>query len=259
MSRRELPRLAAAGRPLTPPGDLRSTLLIARRGALEALHDRLTVIVSLFFALVLPAGLVLTTVLPAAASTPSSALGQLLAVYLLIIGLLPSSAAIGVAAGQFAGEKEQGNLTPLLASPASNLAIFGGKVLGSVVPAIVFSVVAELAYLGTLLLTVGLGDLRLLPVGLALGMVALVPASALFETVIASLISSRVRTFNTAQQISGLALIPFWGAIAVLGFALRSWGGLAVAAAVVTLFAADVVLTWLAASTWRREEVLGQR
>ncbi|HUZ00371.1 MAG TPA: hypothetical protein VMU89_08465 [Thermomicrobiaceae bacterium] len=259
MTDRDLPRLMGSGQPPRAPGDLQSMLLIARRGAVEALRDRMTLFVSLFFALVFPVGLVLTTVRPLADANGPSALGSLLAMYLLIIGLLPSSAAIGIASGQFAGEKEQGNLTPLLASPASNLAIFGGKVLGSVAPAIVFSVVAEAAYLGSLAVAVGTDRLRLLPVGLAVGMVALVPAAALFETAVASLISSRVRTFNTAQQISGLALVPFWGAIAALGFGLRSLGGLAVVVAVVALFAADIALTMIAAATWRREEVLAQR
>ena len=52
-------------------------------------------------------------------------------------------AAVGIASGQFAGEKERGILTPLLASPASNVAIFGGKVLGAIIPPLSYSLVAE--------------------------------------------------------------------------------------------------------------------
>src|SRR4051794_31039355 len=124
-----------SGRTPSPPArprEWRSLWLIAQRGALESLRDRMTLILSLFFALVFPAFMVLTIirsqVAVAVANGAAGALGNTLAIYLLTIGLLPTSGAIGVACGQFAGEKEQGSLAPLLASPASNGAIFGGKI-----------------------------------------------------------------------------------------------------------------------------------
>src|SRR5215217_5500235 len=112
----------------TPPGDLKAMLLIARRGAIESLRDRSTAAMGVFFSLVLPVVLVMTRIWPRADSAEAS--GGALAGYLLLVGLLPTSAAVGSASGQFAGEFEQGSLTPLLASPASNTAIFAGKVLG---------------------------------------------------------------------------------------------------------------------------------
>lgn len=59
-----------------------------------------------------------------------------------------------------------------------------------------------------------------------------------------------MRTFNAAQQLGGLVLLPLWGALFSLAFKLGEWGPGALAAAVAGL---------LAAATWRREEVLGQR
>jgi ABC-type Na+ efflux pump permease subunit len=247
--------------PLRPPAGLRVLLLIARRGALEALRDRMTLLVSLFFAFVFPIFLVVTTILPLTHSDSAdrdSTLKSVLAVYLLIIGLMPSTAAVGIASGQFAGEKEQGNLTPLLASPASNLAIFGGKVVGAIVPAIIFSIVAELIYLLSIVLFAGVDTLRLLSLGLSLPMVLLVPATSLFAATVASLISSRVRTFNTAQQVSGLVLFPFWGLIIGLSYKLQDWGAVALIVFVLALFAIDIVLTVVSAATWRREEVLAK-
>lgn len=247
--------------PLRLPAEPRVLLLIARRGAIEALRDRMTLLMSLFFALVFPVFLVISTILPMVGrdtASHESTLASVLAVYLLIIGLMPTTAAVGIAAGQFAGEKEQGNLTPLLASPASNLAIFGGKVVGAIVPAIIFSVVAELTYVLSVLLIAGGHTLSLLSVGMALPMVALVPATALFAATVASLISSRVRTFNTAQQVSGLVLFPLWGIIIGLGYKLQDWGSLALIVMFVGLFAVDVVLAVVAAATWRREEVLAK-
>jgi ABC-2 type transport system permease protein len=213
--------------------------------------------------LVFPIFMVVTVIRPlalgAAGDGQAETLARVLTFYLLVVGLLPSSAAVGIAAGQFAGEKEQGSLTPLLASPASNLAIFGGKTLGAIIPAILFSVIAEAAYVIGLATVVGLAPLRLVSPSLAVAMLALVPAAALFAASVASLISSRVRTYNNAQQLAGLVLLPFWGALFGLAFKLPDWGPWALVAAVVVLLAIDVALTLLAAATWRREEALAQR
>src|SRR5262249_7887022 len=153
-------------------GDLVSTLLIARRGALESLRDRSTMGLGTFFSLVLPLVLVVTSIRPRAGQADFS--GGALAGYLLLVGMLPTSTAVGSASGQFAGEFEQGNLTPLLASPASNAAIFAGKVLGAVGPALLFAIVAEISYLGGLAILVS-GGVGSLPLGLSLAMLALVP------------------------------------------------------------------------------------
>jgi ABC-type Na+ efflux pump permease subunit len=241
-----------------PPSDLRILLLIARRGALESLRDRMTLIMSLFFALAFPIFLLLTVLRPLAGSHDHSVEAGM-AIYFLIIGLMPTTSAVGIASGQFAGEKEQGNLTPLLASPASNVAIYGGKVLSSIIPGILFSIVAECVYVGGLAVLVGADAVRLLPAALSFTMLALVPIVALFAATMASLISSRVRTFNTAQQVSGLVLLPLWAIVFGVAVKLQSWGVWALVALVVVLFIVDVILTIVSATTWRREEVLAQR
>ncbi len=243
------------------PNALRTLLLIARRGALEALRDRMTLGVSLLFALGLPILLLLTVVrIQVATSAPGDevALGRSLAIYFLLLGLAPTTGAVGIACGQFAGEKESGSLAPLLASPASNVAIFGGKILAAVLPALGFAAIAECLYLGGLLTLVGVARLRL-PGVLSLALLALVPAIALFTATVASLVSSRVRTFNSAQQISGLALAPFSAAFAVLAFLLPRFATPGLIAVVTGMFALDALLAFIAATTWRREEVLAQR
>lgn len=239
-----------------PPGNLRATLLIARRGAIESLHDRSTVGLGIFFSLVLPIVLVVTSIRPRAGRDAFS--GAALAGYLLLVGMLPTSAAVGSASGQFAGEFEQGNLTPLLASPVSNSAIFAGKVLGAVGPALLFAIVAESSYLGGLALFVS-GAIGDLPLGLSVAMVALVPGFAVFGATVASLISSRVRTYNSAQQLAGFALLPVWAVVGGAAFAARDWGAWVMATIVVGMLVLDTVLILLAAATWRREEVLARR
>jgi ABC-type Na+ efflux pump permease subunit len=241
---------------VTPPGGVRATLLIAKRGAIESLRDRSTAALGGFFSLVLPIVLVVTSIRPQSDGDDFS--GAMLAGYLLLVGLLPTSAAVGSASGQFAGEFEQGTLTPLLASPASNAAIFAGKVLGAVGPALLFAAIAEVSYIGGLAIAIP-GSVDRLPVGLSLAMLALVPAVAVFAATVASLISSRVRTYNSAQQLAGFALLPIWGLVGGLAFAAREWNTWITVVIVFGMIAIDVVLVLVAAATWRREEVLARR
>ena len=125
------------------------TWLIARRAAVEAFQDRLSFLMGVGFAVVVPILLVVVEVRSLARSATAGAdpaFEAALAFNLLLVGLLPTVSAVGIASGQFAGEKERGILTPLLASPASNVAIFGGKVLGAIIPPLSYSLVAEVVY-----------------------------------------------------------------------------------------------------------------
>ncbi|HTD79248.1 MAG TPA: hypothetical protein VK898_16535, partial [Chloroflexota bacterium] len=188
-----------------------------------------------------------------------SVVGDAIPFYLLLVGVLPAFSAVGIAAGQFAGEKERGILTPLLASPASNLAIFGGKVLGAVIPPLMYAAAAEAVYATGVAVLVGPSTVALVSVPLSVATVLLVAAVTCFAAVVASLISSRVRTFNAAQQLGGLALMPVWGVVFALAARLRELGPFALFGAVGALVVLDAALTALAAATWRREEVLAQR
>ncbi len=241
-----------------PPGEARMSWLIARRAAIESLRDRLTSLMSLFFAVVLPLGLLVFVVQPAAARSAESAIGGMLAFYLLVVGLMPAISAVGIAAGQFAGEKERGTLTPLLASPASNLAIFGGKVLGAILPPLAYAVLGETVYLVGVAVLLGLARLQSIPVATGFAMLVMVPAVTAFAAIVASLISSRVRTFNAAQQLAGLVLMPVWGVLLTVAIKLPDWGTGALMGAITGLVLVDAALLVAAAATWRREEVLSQ-
>ena len=89
-------------------------------------------------------------------------------------------------------------------------------------------------------------------------MVALVPLVTCFAATVSSLISSRVRTYNAAQQLGGLVLMPVWGIVVTLAADLLDWGPVGLLGAVLGLLLVDVALTVVAAATWRREEVLSQ-
>jgi ABC-2 type transport system ATP-binding protein len=241
-----------------PPGEAAALWLIARRAAVESLNDRLTRLMNILFSFVAPIVLVVLVIRPLARLDPASLADQL-PFYLLVIGLMPAVGAVGIAAGQFAGERERGVLTPMLASPASNLAIFGGKVLGSILPPLAYSLIAVVVYLAGLAVVLGAPAFAALPVGLSVAMVLLVPTVTCLAAIIGALVSSRVRTYNAAQQLAGILLIPIWAGLFALAFRLDAWGNVGLFVAVGGTLLVDVVLLAAAARTWRREEVLSQR
>src|SRR5207245_11144550 len=126
-------------------------------------------------------------------------------------------------------------------------------------PALAYAALAEVVYVAGLAVLVGPAALRLLPLSLAAATALLVSAVTWFAAVVASLVSSRVRTFNAAQQLGGLVLMPVWGLGLALAARLPDWGPAALFAAAAGLLLLDVALAVLAAATWRREDVLANR
>jgi energy-coupling factor transporter ATP-binding protein EcfA2 len=100
---------------------------------------------------------------------------------------------------------------------------------------------------------------RVLPPWLVAATALLVPTVTCFAAVVASLVSSRVRTFNAAQQLGGLVLMPVWGLAFALAARLPDWGPAALFGAAAGLLLLDGAIAVLAAATWRREDVLANR
>jgi len=237
------------------------TWLIARRQIGEAVRDRSTLIMSGFF-LAFQTVLVLISVGPALGDHTQNGLsnaGGLLAFFLLFVGLMPATPAIGIASGVFAGDKERGSLTPLLVTPASNTAIFTGKVLGAILPALAYAAIGILVYFAEISLLYGPDKLALFPIGFSVLIVLLIPAIVLFGTALASVISSRVRTFQSAQNYSSIILVVLWLGLGALFFLARAWGLWAFASAVIGVYVIAVLLIVVSAATWRREEVMARQ
>jgi ABC-2 type transport system permease protein len=236
------------------------TWLIAKRQMIEAIRDRSTLMISGIF-LAFQTVLVLISVGPALGDHTIAGLqraGFLMAFYLLFVGLMPATPAIGIASGVFAGDKERGSLTPLLVTPASNTAILFGKVLGAVLPALAYAVIGILVYFAEIALLFGPGKLSLLPIGLSILIVLLIPGIVLFGAALASVISSRVRTFQSAQNYSSLILVVLWIGLFGLLFLQGVLGLWAFALAVVGVYIIAVLFIVFSAVTWRREEVMAR-
>ncbi len=237
--------------------------VIAWRHIKESLRNRSTYVMAAFYVL-LPFGLVLFTVRPLlrdAAASPEAArqIGGVIALYMLMAGLLPSTWSVGIAAGAFAAEKEQGSLVPLLATPASNASIFAGKVLGAVLPALTLAAIGVLGYLAENALLFGPRTLALLPPGITVLILALLPAVSLLGAGLSSMISARVNTEQIANQYGSIILTLLWVFLFVVVLRVAAWGIWPFAAAVAAVFVVSIVLVVVSAATWRREEVMARR
>jgi len=237
------------------------TWLIARRQMLEAIRDRSTLMMSGMF-LIVQTVLVLISIGPALQDHTVVGLqraGFLMAFYLLFVGLMPATPAIGIASGVFAGDKERGCLTPLLVTPASNTAILAGKILGAVLPALAYAVIGILIYFAEIALLFGPAKLALLPVGLSILIALLIPGIVLFGTALASIISSRVRTFQAAQNFSSLILVVLWIGLFGLLFLQTVLGLWAFALGVAGVYLVAILFIAISAITWKREEVMAKQ
>jgi ABC-2 type transport system permease protein len=250
-----------ASTPYTPGSTMHIMWLIAWRQIVEAVRTR-SALITLGFFLLFQSGLVpfsLGSVLRGHTRQDMMVASTLIAFFLLWVGMMYCTPAIGIAAGVFAGDKERNSLVPLLVTPASNLAIFGGKVLGAILPALLYTFTGVLWYFGEIALLFGPEKLSWLPVHLSVPILLSVPAMALFGVTIACVISSRVSTFQSAQNYSSLILMVLWIALSALVFLIGSLGIWALVSAVVLTYILDIVLIVLAAATWRREEVMAKQ
>lgn len=128
--------------------------------------------------------------------------------FFLIIPLMASSV---IASDSFAGEKERKTIEALLATPISDSELFLGKILVSFIPSIAITVASFLAYstLVDALCSPIFGGRLLLPNPVWIMLIfGLAPTVALAGIGLTVIISTRVKGFREAQQISVVLIIP---------------------------------------------------
>jgi ABC-2 type transport system permease protein len=183
--------------------------------------------------------------------------GFMFAPMLLILPLMFSSV---VGSDSFVGERERKTLEALLYSPASDMELFLGKVLAAVLPAIALSWLTHALYI----VVVNVASWPLFgAVWFPLAawwpmMFWLTPALAVLGISATVLISSRVRTFMEAYQMSGslvifvLALVLGQvSGVLILGFWTVMLVGLMV-------WMVDAALIYIAVSNFKRSSLVAK-
>ena len=127
--------------------------------------------------------------------------------FFLIIPVMSSSV---IAADSFAGEKERNTLEALLATPLTDAELLLGKILVSFIPSMGVTFLGFILYTVTVdLLTAGSFGVYILPTVPWLVMIfVLAPAISLLGIGVTVIISSRVKGFREAQQLSALLVLP---------------------------------------------------
>jgi ABC-2 type transport system permease protein len=174
--------------------------------------------------------------------------------------ILPLMVASVVAADSFAGEKERKTLEALIYTPTTDLELFTGKVLSAWLPALVVSLVGFVLY-GVAVNAAAWPTMQRIFFPNATWLVLVfwvAPGAAALGLGATVLVSSRVNSFQEANQIAGVIVLPI--VILVIGQATGvmylSIGLTAVLGVIVWLVA--IALLWMGVRTFRRSEIMAR-
>jgi ABC-2 type transport system permease protein len=170
--------------------------------------------------------------------------------------LLPAIVPLAIAAYSIVGEKDQGSLEPLLATPVSDLELFLGKALASVLPALLMTWVSFGLFLGIAIPLVGGVPPHVLTAPWITAIFGLSPLLALFSVGVTLLVSSRATDARAAYQVSSFAILP-----AIVPLIIYSSRKTLVSVAMVglealVLLVAAIVVLYFAIRVFRREQIL---
>lgn len=204
-----------------------------------------------------PKGLVLPPLL-GGASRAEAAQFVAISPFFLIWLVFPVSVPSALAAYSIVGEKEEGTLEPLLATPIGTGELLLGKAIAAGVPGLVLT---WISWLVTLLAGIGLGAGRVMQATLLspawlLGMVGLAPALTFLTVMVLVIVSSRVNDVRSATQIGGILVLPI-----IVMFVSQISRGLLLSVPMVLwttggVFLAGLVAMAMAVRLFQRETIL---
>ncbi len=174
--------------------------------------------------------------------------------FVIVAGVLP----ISIGAYSIVGEKLEGTLEPLLATPTTDGEILLGKSLAAFLPTVVAIYASSVIFMVLMdaVTSARLGYLFFPNWTMAVILLAVVPLISILSTEFNVIVSARVSDIRAAQQLGALILLPL-GVIYValeVGFVSPTPATLAVIIAIILVI--DVLLFSLSRATFRREEIL---
>jgi ABC-2 type transport system permease protein len=212
----------------------------------------------LFGVIILPVILVGTSVFMIVSAQGEDPIEQILLfnMALMYFLLLPAIIPLAIAVYSIVGEKEQTTLEPLLATPISDLELFLGKALASVIPGLLVNWISFGVFLVLIRILVGAVPFQLLTTPWLASIFGLAPLLALFSVAVTMIVSSRASDARAAYQFSSFAILP--GLIPLIIYSTQKTlvdmnliileGGL--------LVIADIAILYFAIKLFRREQIL---
>lgn len=187
---------------------------------------------------------------------PPEAQAALFNTALMYFLILPVMIPVTLAVYSIVGEKEQGTLEPLLATPLTDWELFLGKALVAVLPAVALTWGVFGLFLAAAHLMLGGIPPGVLSVPWLLSIFVLSPLLALFGVLVSMLVSSRTSDPRAAYQFSGLAVVPSLVPLIVYSARMTAVNLLLVLLEAGILVLLDGGLLVLAVKLFRREEIL---
>lgn len=143
----------------------------------------------------------------------------------LVWFIFPISIPSTLAAHSIVGEKVEGTLEPLLATPISTGELLLGKAIAAVVPGVLLTWALYLVTwaAGTVLATPRVLAATVVSPAWIMGILVLAPTLAVLTVMMLVIVSSRVNDVRTANQFAALLLLPV-----VAGFVVQLFKGFSV-------------------------------
>lgn len=174
--------------------------------------------------------------------------------------IIPLMVASVVAADSFAGEKERKTLEALIYTPTTDLELFIGKVLSAMIPAMLVTLVGFVLYALTANITAWPTMEQIFFPNAAWIILVLwvAPGTAATGLGATVLVSSKVNSFQEANQIAGIIVLP------ILALVIGQISGVMYFSNLLTIllglffWIAGTVLLYLGVGTFRRSEILAR-
>lgn len=187
---------------------------------------------------------------------PAGAQAALFNTALMYFLILPILVPLTIAVYSIVGEKEQGTLEPLLATPITDWELFVGKALAAVLPGVAVTWVVFFLFLGAVRALLGAIPAGVLSLAWWLAIFVLSPLLALFSVLVTMVVSSRTSDPRAAYQFSSLALVPALIPLIVYSARLTAIGLPFVLLEGGLLVVLDLGTLYLAVRLFRREQIL---
>jgi len=227
--------------------------MLARREIVEQYSDRGAAFRALFF-VALPIALIFLN-----RSTGGRNPDPILLIFALQAALLPAATAVNAAAGSFAAEKDAQTIVPLLAAPIRDIDIVAGKLMAVLLPAAGLAIVSLAAYYTAASIVFGEERVgRLLTPTTLYGLFALAVFFIMTLGAWVMVVSARVGSQRTAQQIAGFVLGGLIVALTAIGSLLQNLPAELVIGVAVAVLVSDLVALELVRRLWNREEAVAR-
>lgn len=212
----------------------------------------------LFGVILLPVILVGTSVFMITSSQGGDPIEQIILfnTALMYFLLLPAIIPLAIAVYSIVGEKEQTTLEPLLATPISDVELFLGKALASVIPALIVNWMSFGVFLLLIRALVGTVPFQLLTAPWLASIFGLAPLLALFSVGVTMIVSSRASDARAAYQFSSFAILP--GLIPLIVYSTQKTlvdVNLIILEGALLLLA-DIAILYVAIRLFKREQIL---